>query len=168
MEKLPHFQAFDEYIVKGINQIWEACKKGRWISLALYFLVCIAILATFLFGLIAIIGNGWQFVAPLFAKPKPSYAPKELTYLKKTETRDTDGLYNTTYDIRLHTPAGNNIQTHAIFNNIGVKEAECQVGYTGRELEANGGLASSTDFYFVSCRTRIPILDNGSLFSVIQ
>ncbi|GEM_PF-3082037 len=168
MEKLPFFGVFKDSITKAGKEIKMGWQNKQLFFLTLYFIILLLLSAIFISGTFVTINSGITAYKMWFPTKVTQTVPKKtLTYERKNKTKDEEGLFHATFNIMVHTPAGNNIQNYTLFNAV-PDPAECLLTQKGRIFEANGGLASTTDLYEATCITKEPLIDSGHLFSVTE
>lgn len=169
MDKWPLFDAFETFLRKGISEVKAAYKQKKWLVLGSYFLIVLILLAVSISGFINIVGGAISKTQELLPdKPAPyTYPVRTLTYEMLNKVKDDDGLYHTTFLLHIQIRAGDSRDQVTLKNNIPT-EGACGLKYLGRESEVKGGLASTTEHFLEVCTTRIPIIDNGELFFVVE
>lgn len=170
MEKLPLLGAIRTFCMTVDNDLKDAIGNKEWGIIALTLFIWFVLIAVSVAGAISIIGSGVEQLGKFFPSAVVSnMAPKTLTYFIATTTKDKDGLYETIFNVPVHTPAGNGNEITNIQINIPLLEVDCKIANSVPTIsDINGGIASTTQFFRYLCITRQPIIDTGTLFKLIQ
>lgn len=97
--------------------------------------------------------------------PQP---PFKLAYTKLKEIKQETGLFQTTFEISVTRPSGNFQEGFNVLNGDNLGRANCSKPKETRTEaeESNGRQIYERGWYSVDCVSELPIVDNGSLFTI--